>query len=116
MFRRRSREPQGKPVPTGHPLTMDEREAILNAEIASYLAVNPRARSVIDRTNTTAHLQNEIRRSLLTISVTVAVFTLGLSLLIDIPLRIILRLLGKKIHDHTTIAVLPDGSVERTHH
>ncbi len=95
-------------------LTIEEREAILNEEITSYLAVNPRARSVVDRTSTTAHLQNDIRRSFVTISVVCAVLTLGLSLLIDIPLRILIRLLGKKIHDHTTIAVLPDGSVKRT--
>lgn len=96
-------------------LTMEEREAILNREIAAYLAVNPRVRSVVDRTSTTAHMQNNIRESFLYLSLFGCVFTLGLSLLVDIPLRLLLRMFGKKIHDHTTITVLPDGTVERTH-
>ena len=95
-------------------LSTEEREAILNREIAAYLSVNPRVRAVVDRTGTTAHLKNDIRQNLLTISTFGCFFTLGLSLLIDIPLRILIRLFGKKIHDLTTISVLPDGTVETT--
>ncbi|MDP9475778.1 MAG: hypothetical protein M3R38_08825 [Actinomycetota bacterium] len=96
-------------------ITTDEREAILNAEVASYLAASPRTRSVVERTTTTAHMKNDIRHTLLMVSIMVGCLTLGLSLLIDVPLRILLRLSGKKIHDHTTITVLPDGSVRKTH-
>lgn len=64
---------------------------------------------MVDRTNTTAHMKNDIRQSLLTISTFGCVFTLGPSLLIDIPLRILVRLFGKKIYDHTTIDVLLAG-------
>ncbi len=98
----------------GERLTTEEREVILNREIAAYLAVNPRTRAVVDRTSTTAHMQNNIREPFLYLSLLGCVFTLGISLLIDIPLRVLLRLFGKKIYDHTTISVLPDGSVEKT--
>lgn len=95
-------------------IPIEERQAILNREIAAYVAVNPRVRSVVDRTDTTAHLKNEIRENLLYLSVFGCVFTVGISLLIDIPLRILVRLFGKKVHDQTTISVLPDGTVETT--
>ncbi len=93
-------------------LSKEERSRILNREIAA-LPPGVYKYVVVDRTETTAHLHRELRKPLQMVSAFFFVITLGTSLLIDIPLRIVVRILKGPLTEELLIEVAPDGSVRK---
>ncbi len=92
-------------------LSSDERERILNSEV---LALTKAGWKLQSRTETSAQLHADTKKRLYTTGCVVAILTLGMSYLIEIPLRILYFAVKGPIKEHLLIEVLPDGRVEKT--